>query len=592
MASRSRVSDRLSSLRKRMRSEGIDLLLVRSTDEHLNEYVPTEMSDRVWISGFTGSTGEVLITEAEAFLAVDGRYWLQAEKEVEPSLFQVIRVPFGTSIDQSLLAQMERIVTERPGGPAPVVGYDSACLSVATLDFFRETLCKTTMFRPLQTSLVKAVRGLRAAKTDPKIRVVDDASVGVSVVDKLSRLAAELGEGFDGFAVQKLDEIAYLSNLRGEELPYQATFRAKGFATSNTLVLGLDTTQVPSAIRNQQSSLCFVDEQAFWEQLGKNANCGRIAYDPRQTSEETRLRIEQAGAEAVPVSSPIERMKAKKTSEEQRAMKAAFRRADCVVYEAMAWLCREVVAKKQISEFDFAQQVRALFLDAGARGLSFKVISAAGKNAALIHYSDPSRTRMIERGELLLLDTGAYFDEGYATDLTRTFLVDKPEAQGTPEMQRYYTLVLKAAMAGMRAIVPVDTRGAQLDALVRAPLWAHGFDYPHGTGHGVGINVHEFPPRVGPQSVSRLEPGHVFSIEPGLYLRDFGGVRIENICTTTRLAHQPDFLKVEPLTFCPLDERLIDRNLLDAEEKAWLATYQEMSSINVQEARQNRMNPC
>ena len=175
----------------------------------------------------------------------------------------------------------------------------------------------------------------------------------------------------------------------------------------------------------------------------------------------------------------------------------------------------------------------------------------------------------------MLVDTGAYFEEGYATDLTRTFLIGGTKDRGTDEQRRIYTLVLKAAIAGMSAVIPERATGEQLDAIIRAPLWAEGLDYNHGTGHGVGINVHEFPPRVSPGARSRLEPGHVFSIEPGLYMPKFGGVRIENLCTVEPVAKRPGFLAVKPLTFSPLDRRLIETKMLTPSDRSWLADYQK-----------------
>ncbi|MCW8142016.1 MAG: M24 family metallopeptidase, partial [Planctomycetota bacterium] len=203
---------------------------------------------------------------------------------------------------------------------------------------------------------------------------------------------------------------------------------------------------------------------------------------------------------------------------------------------------------------------------------SFKVIAAAGKNGAVIHYGTPDPERVIRAGELVLLDTGAYYAEGYATDLTRTFLAGS-RAEATAEQRRYFTLVLKAAVAGMSARLPVGARGDQLDAITRAPLWAAGLDFNHGTGHGVGINVHESPPRVSPNGAVKLEEGHVFSIEPGVYLPDFGGVRIENLVTLAAALDAPGFLDVVPLTTSRLDERLFDQALLTEAERAWLARY-------------------
>jgi Xaa-Pro aminopeptidase len=244
-----------------------------------------------------------------------------------------------------------------------------------------------------------------------------------------------------------------------------------------------------------------------------------------------------------------------------------------VIDAAARWLCDEVSKRKVVSEADFAAKVEALFMASGATGLSFSIISAAGRNGAIVHYSKPNPKRVIKQGELMLLDTGAFYDEGYATDLTRTFLVGPKSQKASAEQKRYYTLTLKAAIAGMRARVPVGARGDQLDAITRAPLWLAGLNYNHGTGHGVGINVHEFPPRIATTGTAPLEEGMVFSIEPGVYLERFGGIRIENLCTIERITGVPGFLQVRPLTFSPLDPRLIERKLLHEEERAWLAQY-------------------
>jgi Xaa-Pro aminopeptidase len=242
-------------------------------------------------------------------------------------------------------------------------------------------------------------------------------------------------------------------------------------------------------------------------------------------------------------------------------------------------LARELKKNHPVTEADVARETEARFRASGAFGLSFKVISAAGKNGAVIHYSTPDEKRRIVPGELFLLDTGAYYEGGYATDLTRTFLAGPSTTKASREQKRLYTLVLKAAIAGMSARVPVGVTGEQIDALVRDPLWRHGLDYGHGTGHGVGVNVHESPPSIRMGARGTVEPGQVFSIEPGVYLPQWGGVRIENLCTVVEDTVEPPvgvprrFLRVKPLTFSPLDNRLIDRALLNDHEKRFLSWF-------------------
>lgn len=568
------MKNRLEAVRRQMHRMGVDVMVVRSTDRFLNEYVPTDESARVWITGFTGSMGEVLITHDAAFLAVDGRYWLQADQEVDASLWSIIKVQMGSGLDQAITdALLKEVEAAKPKKLR--VGFEPERMTLSTLQRLEAAVGPGCTWKPLFPSPVEQARGAdRPAPRDPGIRALDQARVGASVQDKLRALAPKLAAaGADALLVQRLDDIAYLSNLRGNELPYQATFKSIALATPETLFVGIDPAKVPGAVRKCRDDVLFVPEAELWTLMGKKSKRKAIALDAAENTEQARLQVEATGAEVVLTTSPLGPMKATKNAAELKVMQDAFRRADLAVNEAIQWANKEVVVGHKVSERSFADHLAERFSAHGAVGLSFSTIAAAGKNGAIIHYSDPNPRRFLKAGELMLVDSGAYFEEGYATDLTRTFLVGGPKQAATAEQKRIYTLVLKAAMAGMRATFPVGTPGAALDALVRAPLWAEGLDYNHGTGHGVGVNVHEFPPRVNPGSRTPLEVGQVFSIEPGLYMPKFGGVRIENLVTVEPLPGVQGFLRVKPLTFCPLDKRLIDTKRLDAGEKAWLAAY-------------------
>lgn len=557
-----------------MAAAGVDVLLVRSADRFLNEYVPLDDSTRVWVSGFTGSMGEVIVAPARAYLAVDGRYWAQAERETDRALYEIARVPLGASIDETVAEVLCRIRDQKKDKKL-LVGFEPDRITPATLELLQRTVADS-IWQPLWPSPVEVARGPshKADSRDGHIRILDQKKVGKTVEQKLAELGKELDRlGADALLVQKLDEIAYLSNLRGNELPYQATFKAIALATKDRLFIGLDPSKVPTSVRVARSEIMFLPENELWTLIGKKSKRKKVAFDRNGNTEHGRIAIEATGAAAIGCESPIGPMKAKKNAAEMIAMIGAFGRADRVVDQAARWLCREVTAQKRVTEADFADKVSKLFSASSATGLSFRIISAAGKNGAIIHYSDPSSRRVIKRGELMLLDTGAYYDEGYATDLTRTFLVDAPRARGTDLQRRYFTLVLKSAIAGMTAVLPEGSRGSQLDAITRAPLWAAGLNFNHGTGHGVGINVHEYPPRIGPNAQTVLLEGYVFSIEPGVYLPSFGGIRIENLCTLEKMPKHAGFMRVKPLTHSPLDRRLIETSLLTPAERAWLAGY-------------------
>lgn len=569
---------RLDAVRALMSEARVDALLIRSTDRYLNEYVPVDLSTRVWVSGFSGSAGEVLLTHDAAYLAVDGRYWLQARTDMDPKVWTVLEVPLGQALDQALVELLEELGDAASADGRPLkVGFEPDRLTADQLRRFRDQL-PDQEWVPLSPSPVEFARGDTLPSPRPAgIRCVDEARAGRTVADKLELLGDLLdAAGAEALLVQRLDELMWLANLRGTELPYQATFGAVGLATRERLLIGLERPEeVPEAVVRARPDIDFVGEPELWRSIGGRRGYRKIGFDGANNTVAAELRIRGSRAKIIPMQTPLQPIRARKLPSELDAMQDAFRRADAVVARSIDWACKEVDAGRRVTEKSFADTVERNFMDAGATGLSFKVISAAGKNAAQIHYGTPNPRKPFKPGELVLLDTGAYFEDGYATDLTRTFLVGGKRAKATDEQRWLYTLVLKAALAGMRAVLPIGARGSQLDAIIRAPIWAEGLDYRHGTGHGVGVNVHEFPPRVGPHTQCVLEVGHVFSIEPGIYLEGSGGIRIENLCTLE--AGPEGFMRVRPMTFSPLDRRLIEPRMLGPDEKSFLKWFQAQS---------------
>ncbi len=589
-------AERIHLVRIRMAEKNLSGLIVRGTDRYLNEYVPENESTRAWLSGFTGSAGELFITWDKAFLFVDGRYYLQADQQADPKIFEAVRVPLGTSLDKSLIQKISDLWIGRskdrndlfPKSGARI-GFEPDRFSIEAFKRLKEGTEKLNVeWVPLLPSIVETVRGPVKEKTG-KIWQVSLSLTGLTVDQKLGHLRDIMkSHGIHLWIVQTLDEIAYLTNLRGNEIAYQTTFKSLLIVTPDQCYVALPKPERSdlwigrSKDRTGQiveKELTFI-EMDQWEKLvAKMPKTAAAGYDPSTTTESIRLTLISHGLNPVLLSSPIAKMKAVKTPEELAHMMKAFERADQVVHRAKQWLCRKVAAGEKITEGQFAERVAKLFKQSGAIALSFHIISAAGKNGAVIHYSTPDPDRIILNGELMLLDTGAYYEGGYATDLTRTFLAGGSKTKGTDEQRKFFTLVLKGAVAGMEASFPKGTSGAVIDTLVRAPIWKAGYNYNHGTGHGVGINVHESPPRLSPFGSDVLDKGHVFSIEPGLYLPEFGGVRIENLCTVIDHPKYPGWLMVVPLTFSPLDDRLIDPALLTAGEKKWLKWYKNQFKI-------------
>lgn len=582
-ANSSSIPARLAALRARMRERGLDAVLVRSTDRYLNEYVPEEESTRGWITGFSGSMGDAVVTGDRAILFVDGRYTLQASQEAPD--FESRTVPLGTSIEGGWLKLFEelpaqgvrRVGVETERVPASLFESMTSAARAAGLELVPTTPSLVEEVRLAQGEVVKA----RKAPIWP----IPPALLGRTVRERL-----ELGrplleaEGLDGLLVTALDEIAWITNMRGLHFDYQATFRAQALVRRDEIIVAADERSLKKGAV-AEAGVRFVGEDglpaAIRALVGAGGQAPRLGFDASMTPEATRAALERLGCVLVKAQSPFALARTKKTPAELEHMVAAFERADAVVNRVKSWLCSAVSRGEKVTEAMVADKTAALFKRSGAFGLSFKVISAAGRNGAIIHYSTPDDTTPLTEGQLFLLDTGAYYEGGLATDLTRTFLVGGPQVKATAEQQRMFTLVLQGAIAGMSARIPVGSTGEQLDALVRRPLWQAGLDYGHGTGHGVGVNVHESPPRVAIGARVPLEAGQVFSIEPGVYLPDVGGVRIENLVTLVEDPESPPrgvprrFLRVKPLTFSPLDLRLVDKTLLSSPEKAFLKWFHQ-----------------
>lgn len=558
---------RVERVRALLAEKKLDLLLVRSTDRFLNEYVPKEESTRLWLTGFTGSMGEALVGRSEAWVFVDGRYYLQADLETAGTPFEVDKVPLGTGLKTALFKRTKQLVEKG----ARRIGYEPDRFTVAELEELEKQLKETgAELVPCRPSPVEQARGPIPEPRHP-VRAVDPARTGRSVKQRLELVRPALEQAnVQALLIQRLDELAWAANLRGRDFPFQATFRGLGLLFPDKLVIAADPARIPAKLR--EPGLEVVSEAEWTMQLARST---RVAYDPAGSTPAALDELRAAGAQPVALVSPLQELKAQKTKEELAAMREAFARADAVVEQAVEFVQKRVDAGRRVTEKDLADEVERLFLASGANGLSFRVIAAAGRNGAQIHYSHPDPERAIQEGELVLLDTGGYYEEGYATDLTRTFLAGS-RAVASPEQRRCFTLVLKSAIAGMSARLPVGTRGDQLDAITRAPMWAAGLDYLHGTGHGVGVNVHEAPPRVSTTGAIPLREGYVFSIEPGVYLPAFGGVRIENLCTLQPASDAPGFLDVVPLTSSALDERLIDDTLLSGTERAWLRRWERL----------------
>lgn len=583
MSTPSTISARLAAIRTAMDEVGVDAALVRSTDAFFNEYVPKATSTRAWATGFTGSMGDAIVTKDTVHLIVDGRYELQSAQECPD--FERTVLPISQTIESGWLALLPTLGITRLAVETDRVGealYSevTACGAEAGFDVV-----------PTPISVVETARatlGETPERASGKVWAVGADLSGRTVKERLALVEPLLdAHKLDAYLVMPLDTIAWFCNLRGSFFPYQATFPATALVGRREVMLG---TAAHRHIHNLKQRGDVEDEvvastprqflASFRRSLTDRAIKGpiRVGYDAAMVSQAWLDALQKVGIITVAVEDPLAEVKALKTEAELRHMRSAFARADKVVASVRRWLTGRIGNGLDVTEAEVAREVKRRFKRSGAWGLSFNPICGSGPNGAIIHYGTPDAEKAIPHDALFLLDTGAYYEGGYATDLTRTWIPGR-FGKPTDRHKHHFTAVLKGAIAGMSARFPKGTTGAMLDAIVRAPLWGEGLDYGHGTGHGVGVNVHEFPPRIAPSAHVELKVGHVFSIEPGVYVDGWGGIRIENLCTVVEDPDNPNMLCVQPLTFSPFDTRLIARRMLDTQERAFLAWFQECAAL-------------
>lgn len=554
----------------------MDEYLVPSTDEHLNEYLPLWRRRREFLSGFTGSAGDLVVGREEAWLYTDGRYHLQAEKELEGTGITLMKV--GARGVPGLGTHLQQRARERSGLRT---GVDPMVLPLATAEHLRALMRRNGgELVPVQGNLVDVIRKDGPGPGSSSLLSLPSSWTGSTPAEKLKRLREDLdGAGAERVAVVKLDQIAWLFNLRArDDVPFNPVF--EGFLVVDPgqahLFLRGGSARLPEPWPEAPPDLAVHDYDAFPGFL--SGLRGRVLLDPAATTLGVSELLQAAGCEPVRALSPLERRKAVKNEAEQQAQRRANLKASLAKTRALLWLRRELQAGMRVTEAGFRQHLEGLY--AGQEGyfaLSFETIAATGPHGAVIHYGDSDETPL-EQGQLFLVDSGAHMDGG-TTDDTRTLAVGEP----TEEARRIYTLVLKGHINCARQVIPEGTPGSALDALARSPLWNAGLHYDHGTGHGVGafLNVHEGPFALSERerkayAGNPLHAGMVTSVEPGYYRPGWGGVRLENLYLF--VPHRVDgserpWLRLEPLTWIPFDPALVDPRLLDPPEAAWLQAY-------------------
>ncbi|WP_343637889.1 aminopeptidase P family protein [Roseateles sp.] len=571
----SQIKLRIAKLRDALRNAGAHAILVPSADPHLSEYLPRRWQAREVLSGFTGSMGTLAVTLDDAQLFADSRYWTQAERELAGSGINLFKIPTGASTQHiSWLAD-----TLQPGQTLVV---DGQVLGLALAQQLRAALGAKGVKLDTSLDLIDHAWEERPGLPDAPIYEHAAPQATVSRADKLQQVREAMArQGASHHLISSVDDIAWLFNLRGSDVTYNPVFLAHALLDAQGATLFVQPGKIDAALAQRLAAdgvrlAPYTEARAA---LGALPATAKVLIDPRRVTLGLREALPAAAA-VVEAINPSTLFKSRKNAAEAQFIRQAMEQDGAAMCAFYAWFEAAMARGESISELTIDERLSAeRARRPGFVGLSFSTIAGFNANGAMPHYRATEEAfAQIQGDGLLLIDSGAQYLGG-TTDITRVW----PIGTITEDHRRDYTLVLKGTIALSRAVFPRGTLSPMLDALARAPLWAHGLDYGHGTGHGVGyfMNVHE-----GPQSISKavpdanmaMEPGMITSIEPGLYRPGQWGVRIENLVLnvprdTPEQGQFGEMLAFETLTLCPIDTRCIAIALLSDEELVWLNAY-------------------
>jgi Xaa-Pro aminopeptidase len=562
------VAGRVAALRKALAAQGLDGFVVPRADEHQGEYVPAHMARLAWLTGFTGSAGQAVVLADKAALIVDGRYTIQAAAQTDTAVVTPVRMeetPLERWVERNLPA----------GGR---LGYDPWLHTVDGLARLEKAAAAAGgSLVAVTANPIDTLWSDRPAPPAAPVKAHPAAFAGEDSAAKLDRIRKALTEAkVDALVISDPHALAWAFNIRGgdvEHTPLPLGYAIVPREGRPTVFLAAEkiTNEAGDAIGAVGEIAPPADLEARLRELG--AAGAKVRLDAATAASALATLIAEAGGTPDAGTDPIALMKARKNAAELDGARAAHLRDGAVMARYLSWLAGEA-PKGSLTELDAVAALEARRLATGLlKDVSFPTIAGAGPNAALPHYRVSEATnRALEPG-IFLVDSGGQYEDG-TTDITRTIAIGEP----TPEMRDRYTRVLKGHVAISRLVFAKGTSGAQLDAFARLPLWQGGFDFDHGTGHGVGsyLSVHEGPQRLSKLGTTPLEPGMILSNEPGYYKPGAYGIRIENLLVVEERAI-PGAERViygfETITWCPYERALIEKSLLDAGEIAWIDAY-------------------
>ena len=546
------MKNTVKELRNFIKSKNADAILINSADDFLSEYNILPLNSRYKVTGFSGSMGDCIVTSDNVYQIADGRYHEQADKEVDHNVVTVLKMQQGSSPIEEILNVLDKNST--------------LILTANKVPMqFCQTLEKKAAKKKIKISYIlnDPIEDLAQNKyTNLKVVEIPKSITKYSAEEKFKKLKLKDNEVL---LITNPVDFAYFTNLRNFDFPYSAAPRAKAIVTNDEFEIFTD-----SKIPLKFDGLKIHKLSTFRKHLA-NIREKSILVDKGALSQADFMQIHSSNKLK---SSKIFELKSQKYNTEIVHLKSAFARTDKVLKK----MDDLINSNKQLSEYDLYCAIIKYFEEEGAVSQSFKPIIASGTNSSIIHYSVASDKKMIKDGDMIMIDCGGYFEGGIATDITRTFVKGNPN----DECKRIYTKVLKAFISTYTKKYSPDTTWQDIDLNTRKNLTdeeKNGYLFNHSTGHGIGISVHEFPPKCSFQDAfaKPFKKNYVFSIEPGLYKAGTAGVRLENAVYVKSV--KPNF-EIEVLSHYPFEKRLIDRSLLTKSEQKFLDEWQDYGKKN------------
>ena len=564
---------KLQLLRKLLQKSNLDACIISSTDPHQSEYIAEHWKLREWFSGFSGSAGTLVVTLQEAYLWTDSRYFTQAEQQLKGSGIALKKL--GKSREPEHLFWLRTHFQN----PFSLVGFDARMFSVAQLREMEEIFDETNIVLGDMGDLAEKNWANRPAMPTHPIFRHELQYCGLSSTEKLKALRAFLKEqNADYQLLSSLDDIAWLFNIRGNDVAFNPVVYAFAVVSFHEAILFIDTKKVSLEIAEQlvNEGIELKDYSSIYAYLENLPHNQKIVFDPQKTNVKLRQTIpEHCQISEKPNHTTY--LKAIKNDTEIENWRKVMVKDGVALLRFYVWLENQLKEGKTVTEWTAAEHLHEFRKEQTEFiGDSFGAISAYRASGASPHYSpNPNSSKDLEANGLYLLDSGGQYLGG-TTDITRTVSLGSP----TAAEKRDFTLVLKGFIALSKVVFPIGTKGYQLEALAKTALWQYGLNYLHGTGHGVGfcLNVHEGPQAFGSGITadpnSAFEVGMVTTIEPAYYRQGQYGIRTENMVLCVESEFE-GFLQFEALTLFPIDIQMIDYRLLSSEEGQWLRSYHQ-----------------